>query len=334
MVRCPLKLKNSSNIPRKGYLYVVLAAVFWAASGSAAKFLFNSGISAFQLAQLRITLSAVSIFIWLLIRNPRRLRIARRDFFYFFLLGTFGMAAVNFAYLYAISKIQVAAAILLQYLAPVFIALYSTIFLREKLGRTTIVALIGALVGCYLVVGAYNLNILALNSAGILGGLGAALSFAWWSVHGEYGMRRYDPWTVMFYAMFFAAIEWNLIQPPLEAFTRSYTPIVWGWILYIGIIGTILPFGFYYEGINLIRSTRASITATLEPITAGLIAYIFLNEIMESLQLLGGALVIAAVILLQLKQEHDNKAPALIRAQLKKSEARNTKQIRIINDRN
>jgi drug/metabolite transporter (DMT)-like permease len=316
---------DNSKIPRKGYLYVVLAAVFWAASGSAAKFLFNSGITAFQLCQLRITLSAASVFIWLLIRNPELLRISPRDIFYFLLLGTFGMAAINFTYLFAISKIHVAAAILLQYLAPVFIALYSVIFLREKLNRATILALIGALVGCYLVVGAYNLNILALNSAGILGGLGAALSFAWWSVHGEYGMRRYNPWTVMFYAMFFAAIEWNLIHPPLEAFTRSYAPIVWAWILYIGIIGTILPFGFYYEGINLIRSTRASITATLEPITAGLIAYIFLNEIMEPLQLMGGALVIAAVVLLQLKQEHDDKAPGLIRDRLEKSETRSTK---------
>ena len=328
-----MKSKNSPKVSREGYFYVVLAAVFWAASGSAAKFLFNSGITAFQLCQLRITLSAVSVFIWLLIRNPQLLRISPRDIFYFLLLGTFGMAAINFTYLFAISKIHVAAAILLQYLAPVFIALYSVIFLREKLSRTTIAALVGALVGCYLVVGAYNLNILALNSAGILGGIGAALSFAWWSVHGEYGMRRYNPWTVMFYAMFFAAIEWNLIHPPLEAFTRSYTPIVWGWILYIGIIGTILPFGFYYEGINLIRSTRASITATLEPITAGLIAYIFLNEIMEPLQLLGGALVIAAVILLQLKQEHDDRAPGLIRAKLKKSEARSTKDETDPNDK-
>ena len=80
-----MKSKNSSKVPRKGYLYVVLAAVFWAASGSAAKFLFNSGISAFQLAQLRITLSAVSVFTWLLIRNPRLLRISRRDIFYFLL---------------------------------------------------------------------------------------------------------------------------------------------------------------------------------------------------------------------------------------------------------
>jgi drug/metabolite transporter (DMT)-like permease len=314
---CDVQSKDNSKAPRKGYLYVVLAAIFWAASGSAAKFLFNSGITAFQLAQSRITLSAASIFVWLLIRNPRLLKVSRRDIFYFLVLGTFGMAAVNFTYLYAISKIQVAAAILLQYLAPVFIALYSAIFLREKLSGATLAALIGALLGCYLVVGAYNLNILALNSAGILGGLGAALSFAWWSVHGEYGMRRYSPWTVLFYAMFFAAIEWNLIHPPLEAFTHSYAPVVWGWILYIGIIGTILPFGFYYEGINLIRSTRASITATLEPITAGLIAYIFLGEIMEPLQLLGAALVIAAVVFLQLKQEYDDKAPGLIRAKLK-----------------
>lgn len=314
-----MRTKESSGLPRKGYVYVVLAAIIWAASGTAAKFLFNNGITSFQLSQLRITLSAISLFLWLLIRSPRLLRISRQDIFYFILLGTFGMAAINFTYLYAISKINVAAAILLQYLAPVFITLYTAFFLNEKISRTTIMSLLGAVVGCYFVVGAYNLNLLALNLAGIMGGLGAALSFAWWSVHGEYGMRRYDPWTVLFYAMFFAALEWNILHPPFEAFTHSYTPIVWGWILYIGIIGTILPFGLYYEGINLIRSTRASITATLEPIAAGLISYIFLNEVMEPVQLFGGALVIAAVILLQSKQEYDDRAPSLVRAKSKNS---------------
>jgi drug/metabolite transporter (DMT)-like permease len=76
-----------------------------------------------------------------------------------------------------------------------------------------------------------------------------------------------------------------------------------------------VPFGLYLEGINLIRSTRASITATLEPITAGIISYIFLNEIMEALQIIGGLIVIASIILLQLRQEQDDKAPGVIRAQ-------------------
>jgi len=65
--------------------------------------------------------------------------------------------------------------------------------------------------------------------------------------------------------------------------------------MYIGILGTLVPFGLYLEGVNLIRSTRASITATLEPITAGVISFIFLNEILEPLQITGGVLVIASI---------------------------------------
>jgi len=95
--------------------------------------------------------------------------------------------------------------------------------------------------------------------------------------------------------------------------------VQWMWILYIGVMGTLVPFGLYLEGINLIRSTRASITATLEPITAGIISYIFLNEIMEIPQITGGVIVIASIILLQLNQEQDDKAPGVIRAQSRKN---------------
>jgi drug/metabolite transporter (DMT)-like permease len=114
--------------------------------------------------------------------------------------------------------------------------------------------------------------------------------------------------------MFFAAVVWNVLHPPLEAFFHRYTAAQWGWILYIGILGTLVPFGLYLAGINLIRTTRASITATLEPITAGVAAHIFLHEIMEPLQLIGGALVIASIVLLQVNQERDEKSPALLRA--------------------
>ena len=88
----------------------------------------------------------------------------------------------------------------------------------------------------------------------------------------------------------------------------------WGWILYIGIMGTLIPFGFYLEGINLIRSTRAGITATLELITAGVISYKFLNETMDGLQILGRGIVITSIILLQRHLEQDDKAPDVIRA--------------------
>jgi len=307
-------MKSTKN-NRWGYLYVVLAALMWALSGSSAKFLFNSGITPFQLVQLRLTISTVLLFLYLLIRFPSLLKISRSDIFYFVLFGTVGMAGVQFTYLFAISKIKVAAAILLQYLAPSFIALHSVVFMREKLSSVTLTALIGATFGCYLVVGAYNLEILSMNIVGIISGLLSAVTFAWYAIHGEYGMRRYNPWTVLFYALFFGAIVWNILHPPLEAFMHAYSRVQWIWILYIGVMGTLIPFGLFLEGINLIRSTRASITATLEPITAGIISYIFLNEILEIPQITGGVIVIASIILLQLNQEQDDKAPSVIRAQ-------------------
>ncbi len=292
----------------------MIAALLWAISGTTAKYLFHQGISPFQLVQLRITLATFCLFIWLLLKNRYLLKIGREDWLYFMVLGVFGMAAVQFTYLLAISKIHVAAAILIQYLAPVFIALYSVLFVGEKLNKATAAAIAIATFGCWLVVGAYNLDILSMNKVGILAGLASAVSFAWYSVHGEYGMRKYDPWTVLFFAFFFAAVLWNIAHPPLEAFLHAYTLPEWGGIFFIAVFGTLIPFGLYLEGINLIRATRSSVTGMLEPITAGLLAYIFLNEAMDAYQILGAGLIILAIILLQMKQEFDEKAPALLRS--------------------
>jgi len=306
---------SATAIPRRGYFYVIMAALLWAVSGSSAKFLFNSGITAFQLVQMRLLFAVGVLFLWLVWRKPALLRIRAGDIAYFMVLGIVGMAMVQFTYLYTISKIKVAAAILLQYLAPAFIALYTVVVTREKLTRATVLAVSGATVGCYLVVGAYNLDLLSLNKAGIIGGLFSAVSYAWYAVHGERGMRRYPPWTVHFYSLLFAAVFWNVAIPPLQFVRQSYSPVQWVLIGYIAILGTLIPFGLYLEAINLIRSTRASITATLEPITAGLIAYLFLGETLQPLQLLGGILVIASVVLLQMHRESDEKTPARIRAE-------------------
>ena len=86
------------------------------------------------------------------------------------------------------------------------------------------------------------------------------------------------------------------------------------YILYIAVFGTIIPFGLFFVGVNHIRSTRATITSTIEPISAGFIAYLFLGEALAPLQILGAALVIGAIILLQLRSERDEMTPELIRS--------------------
>jgi drug/metabolite transporter (DMT)-like permease len=284
-----------------GYLYVTLAAILFAVSGTAAKFLFNRGMTPYQMIQLRVTLAFCGLLLGLLLGNRSLLKIDLKDLLYFILLGTLGIGAAQFLYLFAISKINVAAAILLHYTGPVFVAVYAAIFLHQQLTRNSILAIFGTLVGCFLVVGAYSLDLSALNRIGIIGGILAAVAFATYSLLSEYGMRKYSPWTVLLYGLLFAAMIWNMLHPPLKAILQSYEPVEWFWILFIATCGTILPFGLYFEGINRIRATHASITATLEPISAGVIAAIFLGETMARLQILGGLLVIASIIFLQTK---------------------------------
>ncbi len=299
-------------IPRKGYLYVVAATIMWAVSGVSGKFLFNQGVTPLQLVQLRVTLSAAFLFLWLLAR-PGLLKISPRDIAYFAVLGISGLAMVMFTYFYAISKINVAVAILLQYLAPVFIAVYYGFVAPEKLTRITLLAIVLSVLGCCLAVGAPNVNLLALNWQGIAAGVLSGLSYAWYAIYGERGMRRYDPWTVVFYAFLFASLFWNTALEPFAAFRVRYTGIQWFWVIYIAVFGTAVPYGLYTMGISLLRSTRASVAATLEPIAAAFLAWIFLGECLDSLQMTGGALVIASVIILQLRREYDDTTSSLIR---------------------
>lgn len=314
----PTSQLRSPAVPRRGYAYVAIAAILWAASGASAKFLFQMGVSTHQVLQARVTLGAVIVLLWLLWTSRGLLRISLRDVPYFAVLGVVGLAMVQFTYLYTISKIQVAAAILMEYLSPICVTLYVAAVERERPGPRRIVAIAGAACGCYLVVGGCNLNLLALNREGIIGGVCSAIAFAFYSLYGEKGMRRHHPWTVFFYALVFAAIFWNSVHTPLEFARRCYTLTELGLLAYIVFFGTV-AFGLYFKGISLIRSTRASIVATLEPITAAAISYVFLGESLEPSQLAGGVLVIGSVLMLQLKQEYDASTPDLIRSRCKAS---------------
>lgn len=301
----------------RGYICVVIAAILWASSATAGKALFQTGISPMELVQIRLILSAALPGIFFGIFRRRLLSIRLKDLFYFILLGGIAMAMVQVSYFYAISKIQVSAAILLQYLATVLIAAYSIAFWHERLTAAKIAALFLAMGGCFLVVGGYDLNLLEMNRGGILWGLISALSFASYTLLGERGLHRYSPWTVIFYAFLFAALTLNILYKPTVYLKTTYSPAQWGWFLYIVIIGTIVPFGLYFTGVSYIRSTRASITAILEPVSAALIAFFAIGEILHPLQIMGGISAIVAIVLLQLRREHDKMAPELIRMSTK-----------------
>jgi drug/metabolite transporter (DMT)-like permease len=294
----PVSGGNIQMSGKTGYLFVVAAALLWAISGTASKFIFAGGITPVELVQFRTAGSAAILAVVLGVRKPSLLLIAPKKAGYFILLGAL-LAVTQFTYLFAISKTLVAVAILLQYQAPLVVAIYTYFIVKEKLSIPTVVAMFCSLLGCYLVVGGYNLNILSMSKIGILSGLCSAVTFAFYTIASESGMRQYSPWTVLFCALTVAAVILNIVYPPFHALNRSHTFEMWWWIFFVTLFGTILPFAFYNLGIQRIRPAHASVTATLEPIAASIISYLFLGEVLDPWQSIGSSIVITAIIILQ-----------------------------------
>jgi drug/metabolite transporter (DMT)-like permease len=287
----------------RGYLYILIGATLWGVSSVVAKSLFIIGLPPALLVQIRLTLATFTLFILLLIFDRKRFIISLGDLPYFIVLGFVGVAGVQFTYYYTISKIHVGPAVLIQYLSPIWIALYAFIFQKEPLTKGKMTALLLAILGCYFTVGGYRIDLLRLNRIGIVSGLISSLFFSFYALYGEKGLKKYDPWTLIFYGFGFGAVFYWILISPMKVISEGYSFKIWMAFLYIAIFSTLIPFGLYFKGIERIRATRASITATWEPVVAGVTAYFVLGEALFPLQVLGGIGVIAAIVLLQMVKE-------------------------------
>jgi drug/metabolite transporter (DMT)-like permease len=288
---------------RRGYLYILMGTTLWGVSSVVAKSLFIVGLPPADLVQIRLTLATLTLLLILLIFDRNRMIVSWKDIPYFLVLGFVGVAGVQFTYYYTISKIHVGPAVLIQYLSPVWIALYAFIFQKEPLTKGKIAALLLALLGCYFTVGGYRMDLLRLNRTGIVSGLISSLFFSFYALYGEKGLKKHDPWTLILYGFGFGAVFYWILISPMKVITQGYSFKIWMAFIYIAIFSTLIPFGLYFKGIERVRATRASITATWEPVVAGLTAYFVLGEVLSPLQVTGGIAVISAIVLLQMAQE-------------------------------
>jgi drug/metabolite transporter (DMT)-like permease len=287
----------------QGYLCVLAAGTFWGVSTVVAKSLFALGILPAQLALIRLGLSALILFFVLLCSNRSRLIITFGEIPSFAILGCFGMAANQFTYYLAISKVHISLVLIIYYFNAVWITLYAFRFQKEPVSKRKIFCLIMVLLGCYLAVGGYRIDRLRLNGVGILSGLACSFFSAFYVLYGEKALKRHDPWTVIFYGLAFGAITVGFFVSPVQIVTGGHSLRVWMVFFLIAIFQTLIPYGLYFSGIDRIRATRASITSVWEIIAGALSAYVVLREILYPLQIIGGATVIAAIILLQIEKE-------------------------------
>jgi drug/metabolite transporter (DMT)-like permease len=291
--------------PLRGYLLAMLAAAGWAAGGLTAKWLFvttGAEVDPATLSAARALLSTAMLLVFLVLFRRRELAVRARDLPFLVVFGVLGLALVHFTYFATIQLTNVPTAILLEYLAPILVLGVSVAVLGERMTWALPIGVALSVTGCALMVGAIGGDGLRVSPAGIGWGLASAVFFALYTVMGKYAARRFSPWTLLTYGLGAATIFWLVYlggpAPILGVLRDGRT---FGAVAVMALVSTIVPFGAFLAALHHIDATKASITATLEPVLAGIATYLIpvLHAPLTALQLLGGSLVLAAVVVAQ-----------------------------------
>ncbi len=287
----------------KGYLFILGAALFWGVSATIAKFLFNNQTDPLALVQLRMTFSCIILAIIFLFYKPQVFKIRFADAPRLALLGIGGLALSNYTYYFTIKEINVATAILLQYLAPLIVLGYAAMRKAEELTAPKVIAALVSLLGCFLAVGGASFSFEGMSTKGLMLGFAAAGCWAFTNIMLPPLVKKYGIWTTLMYAFIFASLFWLIVNPPTRLLEANYSSEMWLSFIGFAIISILIPHSCYFTGISYLTSTQAIITATFEPIVAIGSAFILLHEVLSPVQLVGAALVIAAIMILQIKKE-------------------------------
>ncbi|TAK66094.1 MAG: hypothetical protein EPO24_01950 [Bacteroidetes bacterium] len=287
----------------KGYFFILGAATFWGISATAAKFLFNNQADPLTLVQLRMTFSCLILLAYFLLFKRDALKIQIADLPRFALLGILGIAGSNFTYYFTIKETNVATAILLQYLAPLFVLSYAAIRKSEEMTAGKVIAGIVSLAGCFLAVGGESFSLAGISRVGLVVGFCAAGCWSFTNIYLPRLVKKYGIWTSMMYAFISASVFWLIINPPTVLIEANYSSEMWLTFFGFAIISILIPHTFYFSGVKYLTPTQAIITATSEPIIAISSAFLALGEALTPVQFTGALLVIAAIMILQMKKE-------------------------------
>jgi len=288
-----------------------LAAVLWGINGAVSKTILATGLSSERLAQLRSLGAAVGLLLVVAVYAPSRLKLSWREVPYLLAFGVAGLAFVQWLYFLAIHRLAIGVALLIEYLAPLLVALWARFVYRQHVRRRIWVALGLALVGLGLIVDLFGGGG-KLSTAGILFALGGAVAYMTYVLLAEHAVGDRDPVSLLGWGFLFASVFWALLSPwwsfPAHAVVRStslgghlassHVP-VWtlaGWMI---VLGTIIPFFLLVSALRHISATSAGIVAMLEPVAGALIAWVWLGESLGGVQLAGAAVVLGAIVLAQ-----------------------------------
>jgi drug/metabolite transporter (DMT)-like permease len=273
-----------------------------------ARYLLDDGVDAARLSQLRSAGAGLILLAVLGLRRRELLRVERRELPGLAVLGVLGLAAVHATFFVAIDRLEIGPAVTIQYLAPLGLLVWLAVFHGRRLAPSLWGAVGLSLVGCFLVVRAYDTG--SLDAIGVAAAFAAMLTMAIYMVGSERQGRRHEPVTTLFWAFAFASLFWALVLPwwsfPFDALGSTRNALL---AAAIAVAGTLLPFIFMVAALRHIAAPRAAVVATLEPVLAAAFAWVIHGEALSAVQIAGGAAVLVALAWVQ-SRAPDHEAEA------------------------
>lgn len=283
---------------REGALFCLLAAVGYSVTAPFAKLAYTADVNVVTLLAVRYLIAAV--FFWALIARAGRGLPPRSTITRGILLGVICQSGQTFLFASALTRIDAALAILLLYAYPAMITVAAVLIGRERLTLRRVIALLVASAGVALVLSGPRGG--GGDLLGVLLALGAAAVYTVTILTGHAILRATPPFTLAALVATGAAVTFTTAGVAGGGLRFNFTP--WGWLPIIGLAlcASVLATVANYAGISRVGPTVASILGTMEIPLGVVIATLLLGERLFPLQVVGGLLVLSAVVLLQVRR--------------------------------
>lgn len=292
----------------RGEFLLVSAAMGFALGGVAAKVLREADMDAFRLTQIRSTAAAVILLSFALIKGKRMLYARKDELKDLILFGIIGVSAVTSFYFFAIKYLYVSVALIIEFTAAIWIALYLRFVKKKYISPIMWAGIVCAFFGLVLVSQIWSET--SLHPLGVAVAFADAFALAYYFLAADRLTQTRSPLSLITWGIGIAAIFWAIILPwwsfPFEYLTNtyslegnlsSYSAPGWALILWIVVVGTVIPYLLTVTGIKELSASTSSVIGMTEPIFAGAIAWWLLSEAFTTIQLIGCAVVLIGIYL-------------------------------------
>jgi drug/metabolite transporter (DMT)-like permease len=296
---------------RRGYLLVASAAALFTINAGVSRVIQNAGVESTTLTSVRCTGTALVLVAVVLARGERlRFPRGRREIARVIGFGITGVALVQWFYFVAIDRLPVGIALLLQFTAPVLVALFVRFVYHEQVRPRIWLGIGLSLAGLALVAEVWSG--LTLDGVGVLAGLGAAASLATYFLIGERSVSTESPLNVLTEAFIVAAVFWNLLVPATRIFDTDLTrptslggalsdlqAPVWMLFVWMVLLGTALPFLAELTALQHLTATEVTLVGMLEPVGATFLGWLWFRQTLSPAQTAGVVAILAGIVLAQ-----------------------------------